>query len=66
MSREQELGLDRNRKRFDARAEYFVSLFLSFFPSLSSPLSPSLFLFFFRHLVKCDSYFFFVFHVCRS
>ncbi|KAI0269013.1 cytochrome c oxidase assembly protein COX16-domain-containing protein, partial [Russula aff. rugulosa BPL654] len=23
MSREQELGLDRNRKRFDARAEYF-------------------------------------------
>ncbi len=27
MSREQELGLDRNRKKFDAREEYFVSLF---------------------------------------
>ena len=26
MSREQELGLDRSRKRFDAREEYFVSL----------------------------------------
>jgi Cytochrome c oxidase assembly protein COX16 len=26
MSREQELGLDRNRKKFDAREEYFVSL----------------------------------------
>jgi hypothetical protein len=25
MSREQELGLDRNRKKFDAREEYFVS-----------------------------------------
>ncbi len=24
MSREQELGLDRNRKQFDVRAEYFV------------------------------------------
>jgi len=34
MSREQELGLDRNRKKFDAREEYFVSL-----PSLP-PLSP--------------------------
>lgn len=36
MSREQELGLDRNRKKFDAREEYFVSL-----PSLSSPLLSS-------------------------
>ena len=25
MSREQELGLDRNRKKFDVREEYFVS-----------------------------------------
>jgi hypothetical protein len=32
MSREQELGLDRNRKRFDAREEYFVSSSVSFFP----------------------------------
>ena len=38
MSREQELGLDRNRKKFDAREEYFVSpllfrlLSLSLFP----------------------------------
>jgi hypothetical protein len=32
MSREQELGLDRNRKKFDAREEYFVSL-----PSLPLP-----------------------------
>ena len=29
MSREQELGLDRNRKKFDAREEYFVSSFVS-------------------------------------
>jgi hypothetical protein len=41
MSREQELGLDRNRKRFDAREEYFVSLY-PFLSSLS--LSLSLFL----------------------
>ncbi len=27
MSREQELGLDRSRKKFDAREEYFVSPF---------------------------------------
>ena len=25
MSREQELGLDKNRKKFDVREEYFVS-----------------------------------------
>jgi hypothetical protein len=33
MSREQELGLDRSRKKFDAREEYFVSL-RSFSPLL--------------------------------
>lgn len=32
MSREQELGLDRNRKRFDAREEYFVSPSVSLSP----------------------------------
>ena len=31
MSREQELGLDRSRKKFDAREEYFVSIFFFFF-----------------------------------
>ncbi len=31
MSREQELGLDRNRKKFDVREEYFVSIFSFFF-----------------------------------
>jgi hypothetical protein len=35
MSREQELGLDRNRKKFDAREEYFVSS--SFLPSVRPP-----------------------------
>lgn len=45
MSREQELGLDRNRKKFDAREEYFVSLLSSFD---SFPLFLSL-------PVKCDS-----------
>ena len=34
MSREQELGLDRNRKRFDAREEYFVSSSVSLPPPL--------------------------------
>jgi len=33
MSREQELGLDRKRKKFDVREEYFVSS--SFFARLS-------------------------------
>ena len=28
MSREQELGLDRSRKKFDVREEYFVSFHL--------------------------------------
>jgi cytochrome c oxidase assembly protein COX16 len=44
MSREQELGLDRSRKKFDAREEYFVSL--SLFP-LSSFLR-----------CECDSFYF--------
>jgi hypothetical protein len=47
MSREQELGLDRNRKRFDARAEYFVSLFLFYLRSVSLLSSFSLSLLFF-------------------
>ena len=47
MSREQELGLDRNRKKFDAREEYFVSL--PFF-RLSPPSSLSLFPFFFSNI----------------
>jgi hypothetical protein len=48
MSREQELGLDRNRKKFDAREEYFVSPPSVFRLSLSLLfLSFSLFPFFF-------------------
>lgn len=35
MSREQELGLDKNRKKFDVREEYFVSTPLP----LPSPLA---------------------------
>lgn len=38
MSREQELGLDRSRKKFDAREEYFVSLFFFLFSFSLSPL----------------------------
>jgi hypothetical protein len=34
MSREQELGLDRNRKKFDVREEYFVSFYLPWLRSL--------------------------------
>jgi hypothetical protein len=34
MSREQELGLDRNRKKFDVREEYFVSIFFFWFAFL--------------------------------
>ena len=42
MSREQELGLDRNRKKFDAREEYFVSS--SFLPFLRPSVRPPPFL----------------------
>jgi hypothetical protein len=52
MSREQELGLDRNRKKFDAREEYFVSLPFFRLSLLSSfSLSP----FFFNLCGECGS-----------
>jgi hypothetical protein len=64
MSREQELGLDRNRKKFDAREEYFVSLpsVSRLSPLLSFPLSlfPA---FFFNLVVNVVLNFF---NVCRS
>jgi hypothetical protein len=39
MSREQELGLNKNRKKFDVREEYFVSLPLCNHPSEIVPLT---------------------------
>jgi hypothetical protein len=45
MSREQELGLDKNRKKFDVREEYFVSTKLPTLPfalyEYKTPLSES-------------------------
>ena len=41
MSKEQELNLDKNRKKFDIREEYFVAFFLFFF---LLPLSFAIFL----------------------
>ena len=63
MSREQELGLDRNRKKFDVREEYFVSIFflglrffyyLCFFGGESERLDLILSLYFFLRGLEAE------------